>query len=228
MAWTLNDMKTYVTQMIGNDQVDDLITNWTNLGQRHICSYRNFWFMQDYEEVTVASSDSCRYVISLPTDFKQPLALIDKTNDNYLEYTQFQELRRNDPSDITSDDADKWSIWDSKIYLDKEPDDTTDYRLYYYRNPNDLVDGSDTLDIPDQFAHVLVDYVTAKGCMFERRNSEASDYMTLHSAGMKELIKECRRNIAYIHQSLNMIRDKGFKYYARNRNPLDPLSINRA
>lgn len=202
MVWTLQDIQTHCTQEIGNDQINDMIRSWTNLGQKTMTSYRNFWFMETTTSLSTVISSTTPNELTLPVTFKQPIVMVDTVNNEIVDYALYTDIKGADPYNVPTGNPDKYTIYGGSIYLNATPTSNITYDFSYYRVPTDLVNATDTVDIPDRFIHTLLSYVTAMGLLYERRAQESNIYFELFKSGVTEMIKEATRNPSYTHQTV--------------------------
>lgn len=114
------------------------------------------------EKSTTVSTVASQQTYSLPADFLYGVALVDDDNDTTVPYIApglyFQ--RYGNDTGNTATTADRWTIWESKIYLSPIPSaaDTNRYSFYYYRTITKLADDVTEPEFHAAFHPAIVEY----------------------------------------------------------------------
>lgn len=138
---------------------------------KEICNNRRWRFM---EKTTTLSLVLGTTDYDMPTDYQAAINLTITDPDSYakrLRYIPYESFDREwpDPTALTKTTPDVWMVFGSKIIVGPAaPDQSYTARLRYLKNPSVITAATDLVDVPDEFAELMV-------LGMYRRALEASD-----------------------------------------------------
>lgn len=138
---------------------------------KEICNNRRWRFMESAfsGQITINSTN-----YDLPSDYQAAinLTLTDPdANAIFLHYMPYEVFDQKwpDPTALAAATPSVWSVYGSSLIIGPaKPDQAYTLRMRYLKNPKEITQTSDTPDIPDDFAELLV-------LGMYRRALEASD-----------------------------------------------------
>lgn len=174
-----------------DSNVNDLVVDWINKTQQHICNRNNLWFMHAVQSFTWNQGQATGQ--NLPSDYKSDDSawILDSSTNQYIELLNMDlEDYRRKYDDVTQSQPESYLIRDTDYIIRPVPDKTYDIIIVYWKYLPDLASGGSTNLLLSNYEDILEAGATYRGFRYLQEFDDAatwkSDFDMLH----KDLIAE--------------------------------------